>query len=61
MKELGYGENYQYAHDFEGNFVPHEFLPEEIKGTTLYSPGNNARENSLKSYLKQLWKDKYDF
>ncbi|MBW2938751.1 replication-associated recombination protein A [Aureisphaera sp. CAU 1614] len=61
MKELGYGENYQYAHDFEGNFVPHEFLPEEIKGTTLYSPGNNARENSLKSYLKQLWKDKYNF
>ena len=61
MKELGYGQDYQYAHDFEGNFVPHEFLPEEIKGTTLYSPGNNARENSLKSYLKQLWKDKYDF
>lgn len=61
MKELGYGENYQYAHDFEGNFVPHEFLPEEIKGTTFYQPGNNARESSLKNYLKQLWKDKYDF
>ncbi|MAL58926.1 MAG: AAA family ATPase [Flavobacteriaceae bacterium] len=61
MKELGYGQDYQYAHDFEGNFVPHEFLPEEIKGTTLYNPGNNARESSLKSYLKQLWKDKYDF
>lgn len=61
MRELGYGENYAYAHNYEGNFVPHEFLPEEIKGTTLYKPGNNPRENSLKSYLKQLWKDKYDF
>ncbi len=61
MKELGYGENYEYAHDFEGNFVPHEFLPEEIKGTTLYQPGSNARESSLKNYLKQLWKDKYNF
>lgn len=61
MKQLGYGENYAYAHNYEGNFVPHEFLPEEIKGTTFYKPGNNARENSLRTYLKQLWKDKYDF
>lgn len=61
MKELGYGKDYQYAHSYEGNFTPHEFLPEEVKGTTLYKPGNNARENSLKSYLKGLWKDKYKF
>lgn len=61
MKELGYGEDYKYAHDFEGNFVPHEFLPEEIKGTTLYHPGKNKREESLKNYLKGLWKDKYNF
>ncbi|MGV6829395.1 MAG: replication-associated recombination protein A [Flavobacteriales bacterium] len=61
MKEIGYGENYQYAHDFKGNFVPHEFLPEEIKGTTFYTPGTNTRENSIKKYLNNLWKDKYDY
>ncbi len=61
MKDLGYGAEYAYAHDFEGNFVSHEFLPEEIKGTTFYRPGNNAKENNLKSYLKSLWKNKYDF
>ena len=61
MKELGYGKDYQYAHSYEGNFVPHEFLPEEIKNTTLYKPGNNSRENNLKNYLKSLWKDKYKF
>ncbi|MDA9780995.1 replication-associated recombination protein A, partial [Flavobacteriaceae bacterium] len=61
MKELGYGDNYAYAHDYENAFVAHEFLPEEISGTTLYQPGNNAKENQLKTYLKSLWKDKYDF
>ena len=61
MKELGYGKNYEYAHDFEGNFVPHEFLPEEIKGTTLYHPGNNQRESSLRNYLSKLWGDKYKY
>ncbi|AVI50090.1 AAA family ATPase [Pukyongia salina] len=61
MKELGYGEDYQYAHNYEGNFVTHEFLPEEIAGTTFYKPGNNKRESALRDYLKGLWKDKYDF
>lgn len=61
MKELGYGAEYQYAHDFEGNFVPHEFLPEEIAGTTFYKPGNNKREQSLKNYLAGLWKEKYGY
>lgn len=61
MKELGYGANYAYAHDYEGNFVPHDFLPPEIKGTSFYKPGNNPRESKLKSYLKSLWQDKYDF
>ncbi|HLW33198.1 MAG TPA: replication-associated recombination protein A [Aequorivita sp.] len=61
MKQLGYGKEYEYAHNYEGNFVAHEFLPEEIKGTTFYKPGNNPRESSLRNYLKQLWKDKYDF
>ena len=61
MKELGYGDNYAYAHDYENAFVAHEFLPKEISGTTLYQPGNNAKENQLKNYLKSLWKEKYDF
>ncbi len=61
MKELGYGLDYQYAHNYEGNFVAHEFLPEEIKGTTFYEPGNNARENKLRDYLKSLWRDKYNY
>lgn len=61
MKELGYGHNYQYAHDYESNFIPHEFLPDEIKGTSFFQPGNNPRESSMREYLKKLWKDKYDF
>lgn len=61
MKDLGYGAEYAYAHDYEGNFVTHEFLPDEIQGTTFYRPGNNAKENTLKNYLKNLWKSKYDF
>lgn len=61
MKELGYGDTYKYAHDFENNFIKQEFLPEEIKGTSLYEPGDNAKENHLRNYLKHLWKNKYSF
>lgn len=61
MKELGYGDNYQYAHNYENNFATHEFLPDEIKNTTFYQPGNNARENAQREFLKQRWKDKYNY
>ena len=61
MKELGYGADYAYAHNYEGNFVPHDFLPPEIKGTSFYKPGNNPRESKLKAYLRSLWQDKYEF
>jgi len=61
MKELGYGKEYAYAHNYEGNFVSHEFLPEEITGTTLYEPGRNAREDGLKKYLRSLWNEKYGY
>lgn len=61
MKELGYGEDYKYAHDYEKNFAEHEFLPEEIKDTTFYNPGNNPREKGLRKFLKLLWKDKYGY
>lgn len=61
MKELGYGEDYQYAHDYDNNFIPHEFLPNDIKNTKLYDPGNNARENAQREFLKARWKDKYNY
>ncbi|MAN58751.1 MAG: AAA family ATPase [Flavobacteriaceae bacterium] len=61
MKDIGYGKNYQYAHNYEGNFVPHEFLPKDLSGTTFYKPGNNPKENSFRAYLKNLWKEKYNF
>ncbi|WP_281542441.1 replication-associated recombination protein A [Maribacter aestuarii] len=61
MKDLGYGDNYQYAHNYENNFVATEFLPDELSGTTFYVPGKNQRENALSDFLKKRWKDKYDF
>ena len=61
MKELGHIQEYQYAHDFDNNFVTQEFLPNEIKGTRIYTPGNNIKENIFKKYLKNLWKDKYGY
>lgn len=61
MKDLGYGKEYAYAHDYEDNFVQSEFLPEALSGTTFYKPGNNARENAFREFLKKRWKDKYDF
>lgn len=61
MKELGYGEDYKYAHDYENNFVEQEFLPEEIKNTTFYEPQNNSRENQTKEFLKNRWKGKYGY
>jgi putative ATPase len=61
MKQLNYGKDYQYAHQFEGNFVEQEFLPQEIKGNAFYEPGNNAKENELRSFLKKRWKEKYGY
>lgn len=61
MKDMNYGKGYQYAHDFSNNFVNMEFLPDAIKGTKFYEPGNNAREGELRNYLKRLWKDKYNY
>jgi putative ATPase len=61
MKRMGYGKNYKYAHSYEGNFTEQEFLPEEIKGTTFYDPGKTPREDELRRYLKNLWKEKYGY
>jgi putative ATPase len=61
MKNLDYGKNYKYAHNFENNFAELEFLPEEIKNTLIYNPGKNAREEELRKFLKQRWKEKYGY
>lgn len=61
MKELGYGDEYQYSHDFANNFAEQEYLPDEIKHTKFYVPGTNARENGTKEFLKNRWKDKYGY
>jgi putative ATPase len=61
MKDLDYGKNYKYAHNFENNFASQEFLPEEISNTKLYEPGNNPRENAFREVLKNRWKDKYKY
>ena len=59
MKDLDYGKDYAYAHDFEGNFVEMEFMPEQLSGEKFYIPGNNPRENEMRSFLESRWKDKY--
>jgi len=61
MKDLNYGKEYKYAHDYDQNFVAQEFLPDDIKNTKLYEPGNNARENELRRFLKDRWKGKYGY
>lgn len=61
MKDIGYSVGYKYAHDYEGNFVEQEFLPEEISGTKFYQPQNNPREKELQNSLRNKWKDKYGY
>jgi len=58
---IGYGQNYQYSHNYSNNFSAQEYLPDELSGTRFYDPGKNAREDELRRYLKQLWKDKYNY
>lgn len=61
MKELGYGEEYQYSHNFTNNFSEQEYLPDALQGTAFYVPSNNARENEMRTFLKNRWKDKYGY
>jgi len=61
MKNMGYGKNYEYSHSYENNFSPQEYLPKEIAGTKFFEPGKNAREEELRKFLKNLWKDKYKY
>jgi putative ATPase len=55
MKDLGYGEEYKYAHSYEGNFVYQQFLPESLAGVRFYEPGNNAKEAQVREWLKARW------
>jgi len=61
MKDIGYGKEYKYAHEYENNFADLEFLPDEISGTTIYNPGNNAREQEMRKWLQKRWKEKYGY
>ena len=59
MKELDYGKNYNYSHDHEGKLHLQDFLPEEIKGKSLYKPKNNKKEHDYRSIIEKIWKGKY--
>ena len=61
MKELHYGEGYQYPHDFPQHFTSQEYLPTELSGTVFYTPAQNPTEDRLRAYLKALWKEKYNY
>lgn len=61
MKELGYGKDYRYAHNYQDNFIADEFLPGKIASTTFYTPQENAREKEISTYLSRLWKGKYGY
>ncbi|MFK7797945.1 MAG: replication-associated recombination protein A [Aureispira sp.] len=61
MKQLDYGKDYLYSHDYPGNFVAQEYMPNAIANTKLYDPGKNQREQAHRNYLKHYWKDKYNY
>ena len=61
MSNLGYGDGYQYDHDSSGGFSSQECMPDSLSGNTLYTPGNNPREKSMREYLKAVWKNKYGY
>ncbi len=61
MKDSGYGKGYRYAHQYENNFADMEFLPPEISNTKFFEPGNNPREENMRNFLRQRWKNKYGY
>ena len=61
MKDLDYGKEYAYAHNYANNFVEQEFLPDEIKGEVFYNPGDNEREKQIRKFLNSRWNDKYNY
>lgn len=61
MKDLNYGNGYQYAHDFPGHFISQEYLPQGLTGNRFYEPGPNDREQSIKAWLRKNWHNKYGY
>lgn len=61
MKNIGYGKDYKYAHNYSGNFVEENFLPDDIKGTIFYNPASNAKEEEIRKKLNGMWKDIYKY
>ncbi|GAB4377495.1 MAG: replication-associated recombination protein A [Salibacteraceae bacterium] len=61
MKDIGYGDGYQYSHSYEGNFIDQEYLPEKLSGNIFYEPGSNRREGSIREWLKKIWAGRYDY
>ena len=61
MKNIGYGKNYKYAHDYENNFINQEFMPDKLSGTILYIPGKNTKENQIFEFIKEKWKEHYPY
>ena len=61
MKKLDYGKGYQYAHDFPGNFVEQEFLPEKVSGTVLFQPQKNLAEEKVRQRMEQYWGERYGY
>jgi putative ATPase len=61
MKDMEYGKHYQYAHQFDGNFIEQQYLPDKLEGKKIYDPQQNSREEELRKFLKNKWKDKYGY
>lgn len=61
MKKIGYGQDYQYPHEFQGHFIKEEYLPEEISGKILWDPGNNSKEKEIRERMKSFWNNKYNY
>jgi putative ATPase len=61
MKNIGYGKEYEYSHQFENNFSQQEYLPDNVSGTLLYNPGKNMAEEKIREHLRFLWKEKYRY
>ena len=61
MKEIGYSKDYKYAHDYENNFIPMQFMPDGLIGEKLYETGNNPKEKEILKHLSMMWKDYYSY
>ncbi|MDD6210692.1 MAG: replication-associated recombination protein A [Bacteroidales bacterium] len=61
MKEMGYGKEYKYAHDYENHFIEQQYLPKELKSKSIWKPQESPAEVKLIAYLQKLWKNRYRF